>query len=135
MSTVPVVAIEEPVSMCRTFENNYWARGHIDKTKFRGALLSSASSGALEGEEEPRDILAGKVKYGWIATVAGDWSGCGGDYSIYFLDTKPETEFIENPEDYFDDWDDESKAAYIEEIGEPGRIIDVHEATWWEPAR
>lgn len=133
--TVDVFAIEEPVSMCRTYENNYWARGHIDKTKFRGRLLSLASDRRLEGDEDTHDILAGKVKHGWIVTVAGDWSGCGGDFSIYFLETKPETEFIENPEDYFDDWDDESKAAYIEEIGEPGQIVDgPHEATWWEPA-
>lgn len=120
------VRIEEPVSMCHTFTNNYWAHGHIPKAKFRGRLLSYASEFRLEGDEDVRDILAGRVKHGWIISVAGDWSGCGGDYTIYFLENEPP--------DVGAVWEEPDPDLYEEDDEVPtGEIIDKQLCTWWEP--
>jgi hypothetical protein len=115
------IVLEDPVAMCHTFENNYWCHGWVDKAKFRGRLLSRTPY--LEGEEDARDIIHGKVKRGWIVTVAGDTSGCGWDATMHFL-TEP---LAEGATHYAEVYDEDGEKH-------PAEIIDgPHKVTWWEP--
>jgi hypothetical protein len=115
------VFLEDPISICDTYEVRYWARGWVKKRKFRGKLLSRASNGYLEGNEEPRDIVDGVVLHGWLIAVAGDTSGCGWDTTFYFL-TEPLPEGTKQFEVYQDG--NESRAPIVD---------GPHEVTWWEP--
>jgi len=123
------IALEDPVSMCATFDNVYWAHGWIDKRKFRGHLLSRADSGRLEGEEDARDIIAGKVHHGWVISIVGDTSGCGWDLTTYFETEEP------HPVD--GRWIDRLVLDEDEdgvEVEVPAEVADgPHKATWWSP--
>jgi len=121
------IDIQEPVVMCHTYDNNYWAHGHQNKSKFRGALLKRTPWG-LEGGEDADTIIHGKVKHGWIIAVAGDVSGCGWDTTMYFQATEPKVVggwWKECPGITYDG-DDEERDA--------GEVVDgPHPVTWWEP--
>lgn len=118
---VDTFKLEEPVAMCMTDEVVYYVRGHVDKTKFRGMLLSRAPY--LEGGEDARDVIKGKVQHGWLIAVGGDMSGCGWDSALFFL-TEPLPEGTTQFSTY----------SYPEEDDINAPILDgPHEVTWWEP--
>ncbi len=124
VETVTVQRMEfgDPVSLCETYHVNHWVRGHVNKEKFRGRLLSRASEGRLEGDYEPMDIIKGNVKHGWLISCAGDTSGCGWDTSMYFLD-----EPLPEGTKQYEVW------SYGEEGDVMAEIVDgPHEVTWWE---
>jgi len=115
--TTLLIQLEDPVEMCHTFDNAYWCHGWVNKSKFRGRLLS----GYLVGEEDPHDIFQGKVKHGWLVAVAGDTSGCGWDTTLHFF-TDP---LPEGTTHYGETYDEDGEEH-------PAEIVDgPHQVTWW----
>jgi len=151
--------IQEPVMMCHTEDSNFWAHGWQDKRKFKGRVLSEG--GLWDLGYEPRDIFVGKVKHGWIISVAGDTSGCGWDTTMYFQEDEP-TVYVDGDDRYTDvattyesmcknhgvdwgtktdhfnknghDWDTMKEEDCSEEEHDAIVVDGPHKVTWWEPA-
>jgi hypothetical protein len=95
-----------------------WKPGHLDKSKFKGWVLSNHRS--FDAEYDTYDLVRAPVRHGWVVTVAGDTSGCGWDTTTY----------LERDEPHIVDgrW-----VKFTTEEGVPLEVVDgPHLATWLE---
>jgi hypothetical protein len=119
------VALSE-VFACDMGATWVWTHGWLDRRKFKGQLLSNHRS--LDADYEVEDIIRGRVRRGWVITVAGDLSGCGWDMTTYFCKTEPLV--VDGRWDgatTYDEYDGETEV--------PAEVVDgPHPATWLEMA-